>query len=715
MGSSIFSDSWHRVYELVPKLRNHTKIYRHHYRGELWYVLQDKLSGKSHRFSPSAHYIIGLMDGQRTVQKIWDLATESLGDDAPTQDDLIQLLSQLHGADALQSNLAPDTTELLERHQKIRRQDLMQRFMNPLALKFPLLDPEKFLNKALPYVRPLCGPFAMLVWGVVVFVGLVQAALHWSDLTQNMSDRVLATQSLIVLTLLFPLIKAFHEMGHAIATKIWGGEVHEMGVMMLVLMPVPYVDASAASAFRDRRKRVVVGAGGMMVELFFAAIALFVWLSVEEGLIHVIAYNTMLIAGVSTILFNANPLLRFDGYYILADLIEMPNLGARSNKYLGYLCKRYLFAVKDAEHDPTTPSERAWFLFYSIGSFIYRMFIAFFIVMFVAGKFFFVGVLLAMWSIIMMIIVPAFKTLSKLFTDPGIRRKQTRALTVTAGSISFILLVILLLPMPSWTRAEGVVWVPGEALIRAGADCYVDKVYFEPGVLVAKGDPLLQCHNAELKTRVAVLKARMEEIEAMHTAEVVNDRVRAKIASKERENIKVELQQAEREASKLVIYAKSSGILIIPGAQDLKGRYVRKGELLGYTLNKELVTARVVVAQQDIDLVRHNTKNVELRLSGNVSKVVQTKVISYTPSATDELPSLALTVEGGGIIAINPAETERMKAFQKYFIVDLDLPAEAKTSYLGSRIYVKFGHGFSPLGVQWYRSIRQLLLTQLNV
>lgn len=715
MGSSIFSDSWHRVRDLVPKLRNHTKIYRHHYRGELWYVLQDKLSGKSHRFSPSAHYIIGLMDGQRTVQQIWDLATESLGDDGPTQDELIQLLSQLHSADALQSNLAPDTTELLERFQKIRRQGLMQRFLNPLALKFPLLDPEKFLNKILPHVRPLCGKFGLLVWAVVVVTGVALAILHWSDLTQNMSDRVLATQSLIVLTLLFPLIKAFHELGHALAVKIWGGEVHEMGIMMLVLMPIPYVDASAASAFRDRRKRVIVGAGGMMVELFLAAIALFVWLNVEEGLVHVIAYNTMLIAGVSTLLFNANPLLRFDGYYILADLIEIPNLGARSNKYLGYLCKQYLFAVENVEHDPTTLSERAWFLFYSIGSFIYRMFIAFFIVTFVAGQFFFVGVLLAMWSFIMMIIVPAFKTLSKLFTDPGIRRKRSRALSVTAGSIGFVLLVILLLPVPSWTRTQGVVWVPGESLVRAGADCYVDKLYFEHGAIIEKGDPLLQCRNVELETRVAVLKAKLEEIEAMYTAELVNDRVRAIIAKNEKENIRVELQQAQQEVSKLDIYARSSGTLIIPGAQDLKGRYVRKGELLGYTLDKELITARVVVPQQDIDLVRHQTKSIELRLSNKVSQVFQAKIKSFTPSATDELPSPALTVEGGGDIAINPAETERMKAFQKYFIVDLELPAEAKTSYLGSRIYVKFSHGFSPLGVQWYRSLRQLLLAQLNV
>ncbi len=156
------------------------------------------------------------------------------------------------------------------------------------------------------------------LWLVVVGAAALVCAAHWTELSEDFSDRVLAPQNLLLLWLMFPVLKLLHEFGHACATKAWGGEVHEMGIMLLVLMPIPYVDATAATAFRETRRRVVVGAAGMIVELFIASIALFLWLEVRARRVHApMLYNVMLIAGISTVLFNANPLLRYDGYYIL--------------------------------------------------------------------------------------------------------------------------------------------------------------------------------------------------------------------------------------------------------------------------------------------------------------------------------------------------------------------------------------------------------------
>jgi putative peptide zinc metalloprotease protein len=160
----------------------------------------------------------------------------------------------------------------------------------------------------------------------------------------------------------------------------WGGEVHEIGLMLLVFSPVPYVDASSAWGFRDKRKRMVVGGVGIAVELFLGALALFVWLMVEPGMVRAVAYNVMLISGVSTLLFNGNPLLRFDGYYVLADAIEVPNLGARSNTYLGYLFQRYVLGIRTAESSAHSNGERAWMVVYGITSFFYRIFISFVII-----------------------------------------------------------------------------------------------------------------------------------------------------------------------------------------------------------------------------------------------------------------------------------------------------------------------------------------------
>jgi putative peptide zinc metalloprotease protein len=340
VSDALFSPSWYRVAALKPRIRAHAVIHRHAYRDKVWFVLQDHAAGRSHRFSPAAHHFIGLMDGERTVQQMWEAASAHLGDAAPTQEEVIRLLGQLHSADALLCDVPPDSMEVFRRHQRHERMEWRRRLWTPLALRFPLIDPDRFLERTLPVVRPLFGWLGALLWLAVVGTGMVLAASHWTDLTENVMDRVLAPQNLLLLWLVYPAVKALHELGHAYATKRWGGEVHEIGIMLLVLTPVPYVDASASWGFRDKYQRMVVGAAGIGVELFLGSLALFVWLSVEPGAVSSVAYNVMLISGISTLLFNGNPLLRFDGYYVLADAIEIPNLGTRANKYLGYLFQR---------------------------------------------------------------------------------------------------------------------------------------------------------------------------------------------------------------------------------------------------------------------------------------------------------------------------------------------------------------------------------------
>jgi putative peptide zinc metalloprotease protein len=399
VSEALFSPSWYRVAALKPRIRSHARILRQSFRDKVWFILQDYAAERSHRFSPAAHYFIGLMDGERTVQEIWEAASAHLGDGAPTQEEAIRLLGQLHAADALLCDVPPDSMEVFRRHQRHQRMLWRRRLWTPMALRFPLFDPDRFLQRTLPTVQPLLGWFGLVLWLAVVGTGAVMAASHWTDLTKDISDRVLDPKNLVLLWFVYPVVKTLHELGHAYATRKWGGEVHEIGIMLLVFSPVPYVDASSAWAFRDKRKRMVVGAAGIAVELFLGALALFTWLAVEPGAVRAVAYNVMLISGVSTLLFNGNPLLRFDGYYVLADAIEIPNLGSRSNQYLGYLFQRYVVGVGDAESPAHSAGERFWMIVYGIASFVYRIFISFIIITFIAGKFFVIGVVLAIWAV----------------------------------------------------------------------------------------------------------------------------------------------------------------------------------------------------------------------------------------------------------------------------------------------------------------------------
>ena len=168
--------------------------------------------------------------------------------------------------------------------------------------------------------------------------------------------------------------------------KVWGGEVREVGLMMLVLFPVPYVDASAASAFPSKWRRAVVAGAGIMAELAIAAAAILVWAAAEPGLVRAAAFNAALIGGVSTLLFNGNPLLRFDGYYVFADLVEIPNLAQRANRQVFHLIKRHAFGLSESASAVTARGEAPWLVIYSVAAFIYRFFIVLGIALFIAGN-----------------------------------------------------------------------------------------------------------------------------------------------------------------------------------------------------------------------------------------------------------------------------------------------------------------------------------------
>lgn len=715
MSEALFSPSWYRVAGLMPRLRSHVQIHRHDYRGQTWYILQDRSTEKYHRFSPAAYIFIGLMNGRRTIQELWDLATSRLGDDAPGQEEVVQLLSQLHAADAIQCDVPPDTAELLQRREQQRRKIWQKRLFSIFAWQFPLFDPERLLQTFAPAVRPFVSWWGGLLWLMLVIPAAVLAAVHWSDLTKDVMAQVLAPQNLLLLWLLFPVIKVLHEFGHAFAVKVFGGEVHEMGVMLLVLTPVPYVDASGSSSFRNKWERIFVGGAGMGVELILASLAMFVWLSAEPGTIKVLAYNTILIAGISTLIFNANPLLRFDGYYMLADFLEIPNLRSRSNTYLGYLCERYLFGRKDAQRPPFAPGERPWFVTYSVSSFVYRVLVVAAILMFLTDQLLLLGLVFAVLTALTWIVFPIGKGLGYLFTSPRLRRVRPRALSVTAGVVTMIVGLLCLAPVPFRTRAEGVVWIPDEAFVRASQDGFVAQVVAQPGARVRVGEVLVVCQDSEIAAELKLLTARLQEVVSRIRQKVPEDLVKAQMLEEERKYVEESLHRAREKSNELVIRSRAEGALVIPKAEDLPGHFVKKGELLGYVVDMATVTVRTVVGQTDIDLIRHETEGAEVRVAERLSETMPARVTRLVPAASEELPSPALGNEGGGEVPMDPRDPKGQKAMRRMFQVDLQLPADHGVLNVGGRVYVRFDHGWEPLAFQWYRDVRQLFLSRFNV
>ncbi len=713
--SSLFSPTWYRVAGLKPRLKHHLEIHRHHYRGELWYILHDKSSSRFQRFTPAAHQLIGLMDGERTVQQIWDAARISLGEDAPTQEEIIRLLAQLHAVDALQTDVLPDTAEMLKRFEKGQYGKWKQNLRNPLFMRIPLFDPERFLTFCWPLVRPLFSWVGALIWLAVVGYAVTLAALHWSELTENIADRILAPGNLLVIWLIFPFIKAFHEFGHAFAVKKRGGEVHEMGIMRLVFTPLPYGDASAASAFRNKGERVLVGAAGILTEVFLASLALFIWVNAVVGPIRALTYNIIFIAGVSTLLFNGNPLLRYDAYYVLGDLLEIPNLGPRGIRYVLYLLQRYLLGVKDEEQPLSAQGERFWFVLYTVASSCYRLFIYAGIILFIAGKFFFLGALIACAGLFNMLIMPLGKAVHFLVTSPKLRRRRTLALTVSTVILVAVVGLVTLVPVPLSTVAQGVIWIPEYSFVRAGADGFVDRVVAGSGSRVKTGDLLIQCSDPLLPAEIRVLESRMEELQATYETRIITNRAEAQITEEEIKGVTAELADARKRTADLTVQAAAGGVFVVPQVQDLPGRFVRRGDLLGYVLDRSTIIARVAVSQADVDLVRYRTASVKIRFPDGISKIHPALLMREVPAATDQLPSRTLSREGGGPIAIDPRDAQGTKAFEKIFLFDIELPPPAGYYNVGGRVYVRFDHGSEPIIWRWYRNIRQLFLKRFNI
>jgi putative peptide zinc metalloprotease protein len=715
MSESLYSPSWYRVAPLKPRLRSHIEIHRHYYRGERWYVMQDHASGRFQRFSPPANQLIGLMDGQRTVEKIWQASRSHLAEDAPTQEEVVRLLSQLHAVNALQGDVQPDPAELAKRSEKQRFGWWKQTIRSPLFMRFPVLDPERFLARFRWLARPFFSWPGLLLWLAVVVPALFQVGVHWTELTENIADRILAPQNLVILWLTFPFLKAFHEFGHAFAVKTKGGVVHEMGIMLLVFTPIPYVDASAASAFRNKRERILVGAAGMLIEFFLAALAFYVWLNVQPGPLRAVAFNAMVIAGVSSVLFNGNPLLRYDAYYILVDILEIPNLGSRGTRYVFYLLQRYLLGIGDAEPPLSNPGERAWFVVYTISAFCYRMTIYAAIVLFVASKFFFIGVLFAGWAAVNMLILPVAKGLRFLFTSPRLNRKRLRALIISGMVLAGAAAVIMLVPVSLGTITEGVIWTPDSSFVRAGTDGFVERIIAAPGSRVKLSDPLITCSDPLLPAQIRILESRLRELKATYASQIISDRVAADITLDEIEHVRAQLADTRGRVNDLTIRSSDDGIFVMPMPRNMPGRFVRRGELLGYVLDPSSIIARVVVEQSDVDFVRLRTRTVTVRFPDNFSEKLPAIILRRVPAATDQLPSRTLSLEGGGTIAIDPRDARGTTAYQKIFLFDVDLLDLVDNYMVGGRVYVRFDHGREPLYHRWYRVVRKLLLKRFNV
>lgn len=709
---SLFSPRWYRVAGIHPRLRSHVRVSRHVYRGQVWYLLQDQSSGRHHRVDENAFHFIGRMDGKRSTDEIWHSLLNQLRENTPTQDDTIEILCQLSDNDLLQCEITPNVAELFRRRfEKDRKRRISM--LNPFSFKVPLFDPDKLLGGLAPVGRALIHPAALALWLVVIALGLVGAGSHWSEISAFASVHMLTPKYLLLMWLCYPVIKTFHELGHGLTVKAWGGEVRETGVSILMLIPVPYVDASASSAFPEKHRRAAVGAAGMMVELFLAALATFVWINVEDGFVRDVAFVLMVIGGVSTVLFNGNPLLRFDGYYVLSDLLDVPNLGPRSNAYVAYLAQRYVLKIEGAVSPVTARGEPSLLLSYAVLSFGYRWFIAGLIVFWCGSYSFWFGVLAGVMMGFSMVVKPIARIIEFLRKSPLLSRARSRSYAVAGGLGLAVVVMLFVIPVPFSTTAQGVVWLPEHARVRAETGGFVKEVLASDGQDVRKGDTLLVLDDPELFAQEAAARAHAYALEIEYTRAMGVDTPMSKSIQEELAAKRAEVAELQRRIASLHVKAQADGKLSMPRPQDLPGKYIGRGEVLAHVLRAEDISVKVAVPQADAGIITGGTEEVEVSLTDRRDEIVAAKLNGGVPAATAVLPTAALGDRSGGPVATDPGDKDGLRSLEPVFLFDVQI-ASTQLQRVGSRALVRFDHGARPIGVQWHRRLHQLLLKQFN-
>ena len=669
------------------------------------------------RLSPAAHRFICRMDGRRTVNELWEeLDTEDGSEeDQPTQEQIISLLAQLHSSDLLHGATPPDMDEVAERAQRNYRRQLISRIKNPMAVRLPLIDPDDFLDRTHHIFRPIFGRVGFLLWALLVLTGAVFGVVNWTPFVSDVTASAFSAQNILLIILIYPVIKIIHELGHAYAAKAWGAEVHEMGVMLLILMPVPYVDASSASAFPKKSNRAIVALAGIMVEAALAALAMIFWVFAEPGLGRAIAFNVVLIGGISTILFNGNPLLKFDGYYAFADYIEIPNLATRANKYFLYLLKQKLLKVDAGESPVSAPGEAPWFLGYSVSAYLYRLFITFGIALYIADQLFVIGILLAIWAVFNAVGLPLVKGVNYLVTSPMLRHKRKRAYTICGAGLTAAFVLLTVVPLPYATSTQGVIQLPEEASVAVRTNGFIDDILVANGETVQPGTPLVRMVDTTLGYRYQVQQKELEELTLREQANLISHPVQARLFTEQLRHAKADLDLTAERLGDLVLTADKSGIFIIPRAEDLPGQFARQGDIMGYVVAREDPVVRVAVPQSSIDLVRQRTKSVTAIRIEDLQTEIAATIIRAVPMAQTELPSAALGTQGGGDILIDPEQSGKPQALEGLFNIDLALADQPDNLFVGSRVHVRFDHGYEPILFRVVRSVRQLFLRQFGV
>jgi len=712
MTRSLFSPHWYRVADRRPRLRAGVQVTRQPARGTAWHVLSDPVSGRRCRLNPQAWSLAGRLDGERSVDAIWSHLVDEFGAEAPTQDEVVQILGQLAAEGLVTMDALPDFASRAWRRGRRQARRRNER-INPFALRMPLGSPGSALDRLAAPGRWIFSPAGLVAWAILLCVALAVLVTEGPALFAEARARLDSPWMLLLAWLLYLPIKFAHELAHGLAARRYGVDVPEAGVTLLVLVPSPYVDVSESAALARRGERLVVAGAGIASDLAIAAAALIVWSEAAPGLVRDLSLCAVLVAGVGTLLFNANPWLRFDGYHLLCDALDLPQLATRSQRL--WQQRLHGWAGIDRPDEPSadqSAGERAWLETHAPLAFGVRAAIGAGISVWAGGYSAVLGLLIGAWVLAALVLWPAFRMLRDLLVASRGTPAQTRTRWRTATAVLLPLMLAFAVPLPHHSTAQGVVRPPEPAFVRPEVDGLVVTVHAADGTAVFPGTLLITLDDPVLRARLARAQARVLELEAERYGQIGRDALRASDGEEALDRARAEVSELESRLSRLEIRAATAGRLAIAVPDDLPGAWLRRGVPVAYVLDDTPARVRAAVPESEAGLLREAVHEVRVRLAEHPGVSHEGVLEGDMPAAIPELPGEALGARGRGGLETEPSDSRGLRTREPFVHVDVRLPVAAQR--VGGLAWVRFDHGWSALAPRLWRSARQIFLRRFD-
>jgi putative peptide zinc metalloprotease protein len=641
-----------------PRLRPDLRI--SHAAGALaFHVLEDGIAGKCFELGAREAHCLLACDGQRTIGEILATQPQVVGLPPLTGTDFQQLINWAMGKQLLLDH----SDQAVGRQQATYRAQARSawiKWTNPISISISLGSPARLLNVLAPKLDWIFD----VRWFPLAGMAVIYSLFCWYEHAEKFSSHVVAIwadQQWLPLVVVWLWIKLVHELAHGVVARRYGSQVCDAGIYLILFLPLAYVDVSNSARLPNRWKRIHIAAAGMYVEIVLAAVAMIIWAWTTNVMLASWMHAIVISAGVSTLVFNANPLMRFDGYYILADLLGIPNLATRGKQWVGSMVKRWCLGIH------ATPLmlpgyKRVIVAIYGIAALIWKIMLQVTLVIGAAALFYGLGVLIAALAILHYAMEPMMQLMRFVRNErPWAKWKPVNVVISmgVAGATAWLLTSILTGPV--YLNAPAVVRYPAEKLVRVAAEGFVDSIDVHHGQKVVAGQRLAVLRNPNLLLQVQALELQLEQSE--HHARLAREQAdwsEFENCLRAAEGLRAQLSERRSEAENLELRAPCAGEVWHPELEQLLGQYIKRGTAL-MTIDDGQKELAISISQDDMAGASAWT-DVEVQVLFPNLPMTRGKLVRVQPNASLSVPAPALARTFGGPLLVQPvASNDRAK------------------------------------------------------